>query len=472
MAVVSLAFCVAALAVSAQVVLPPVFADGMVLQQNSRAAIWGKATPNAAVTISTSWDNKTLTAKTGKDSLWRVNVATPAASFNPYKIVIASNGKSVELKDVLIGEVWLCGGQSNMEMGMNGFRGQPVQNSLQDIASSRNDNLRIYSVKRNGSVNRVFDSPGAWVKASPNTTGAVSATGYYFGRMLQQALDVPVGLLVCCYGGSQIETWIPEEVLSVEFPNKVIPKTNEQIVKPTSAPTALYDGMMYSIEGYGIKGAIWYQGEANRRNYAEYPKLFEIMHKEWEKRWGIGEFPIYLVQIAPFDYAPRGEVSNLGFIREAQASIPKTQKNTGVVILLDVGEQNIIHPAKKREVGERLAFQAMNKSYGVKNLVADSPEYKSVKFNGDKAVITLDKAPNGLSTKGDLTGFELAGEDRVFHPAVAKITGHNSIEVQSNVVPKPVAVRYCFKSFVVGSLFGGNGLPVSSFRSDDWNDIL
>lgn len=472
MTLVSLVLCVTTFAVSAQVTLPPVFADGMVLQQKSKAALWGKATPNAQISVKSSWNDKTTTTKAGKDSLWRVHIETPAGSFKPYNITITTAGKSVELKDVLIGEVWLCGGQSNMEMPVNGFRNQPNFNSQADVANSTNDFLRIYSVKRNSTVRRVFDATGEWVKASPNTTGAVSATGYYFGRMLQKALDIPVGLLVCCYGGTQIENWIPEEALSVDFPSKVIPKTDKEIKSTSNAPTVLYNSMMYSIEGYDIKGAIWYQGESNRKNFAEYAKLFEVMHKAWEKRWGIGEFPIYLAQIAPFDYAPRGEVSNLAFMREAQASIPKTQKNTGIAILLDLGEQNIIHPARKQQVGERLAFQALNKSYGFTKLHCDSPEMKNVKFDADKATVTFDKVPMGLYAKGELSGFELAGEDRVFHPATAKVENFSTVSVVSGAVPKPVAVRYCFKSFVDGSLYGGNNLPASSFRSDDWNDVL
>lgn len=452
---------------SAQLQLPSVITDYMVLQQQSNVAIWGKAVPNKEVVVKTGWDNQTYRAKATSDSLWQVKVTTPVASFNEYTLSINSDKVVREIKGILIGEVWLCSGQSNMDMKMRGYISQPVTNSTQDIALSSNNYLRCYTVDKVSSVKVKDNTKGSWLIASPNTTADFTATGYYFGRFLQQALNVPVGLLSCSWGGSSIEAWMSADAFG-KFSSYELPASEADNTVKNKTPTVLFNGMLKSILGYGMRGAIWYQGETNRLDYKNYPALFESMHADWISQWGVGTFPIYFCQIAPYQY---GQGSNSAFMREAQLQIARNQPNTGMAVLSDAGEATCIHPANKQVAGERLAYIALGKTYGFDKFPCQSPELQAIRATVGKIIVRFDKAPDGISTFGnELTGFEIAGDDRKFYPAKAKIV-QKTVELTAVEVPQPVAVRYGFKDFFKGSLYGVNGLPVSSFRSDDWDDI-
>ena len=447
-----------------------IFTDHMVLQQQSNVAVWGWAKASTTIKITTSWDKKTYTASADAKGKFKIKVTTPKAG-GPFEISF-NDGELLVLKDILIGEVWFCGGQSNMEMPMKGFKSQPIIGSNETILKSKNSNIRLYTVPRSSITTKQENSkPSDWKLAAPETVANFSATAYYFGALLHEMLNVPIGLINDSYGGSSIEAWMSPEDLKA-FPEVKIPKETDTIKEVSRTPTTLYNGMLYPVIGYGIRGAIWYQGESNYERPAQYLELFPQMVASWRKAWDNGEFPFYYAQIAPFNYAafhekPKIEY-NSAYIRDAQRKSLAKIPNSGMAVLMDVGEFQNIHPAHKKQGGERLAYLALAQTYGIKGFGFASPNYESITIDKDKAVIKFQNVANGLTSFGkDLNLFEIAGEDQKFYPAKAIITG-SSVTVTAQEVKNPVAVRYAFKDFVVGDLFGNDGLPVSSFRTDNW----
>lgn len=458
--------------VHAEVKLAHIFSDNMVLQQQSKVSVWGWAKAKSIVKITPSWDGKVYAVQAGQDGKWRTSIATPKAGKTAYQLTF-SDGKPVTLKNVLIGEVWLCSGQSNMEMPMKGFKGNPVLNSNMEILKSKNPMLRLITVKRNGQLEPTDDITGSWEEASPETVKEFSATGYYFGKLLNESLDVPVGLILSSWGGSTIEAWMSKEMLK-DFPDTKLPQKGDSIKLPNRTPLMLFNGMLNPIIGYGIKGCIWYQGESNYEFPDQYPALFKKMVSSWRQLWNEGDFPFYYCQIAPYNYAsisPKekwGGKYNSAYLREAQYKSQKLIPNAGMVSLMDIGEEFCIHPMHKNVPGERLALMALGKTYGLTGFAYESPTFKEMTVENGKATITFENAPLWLTSFGkELKTFEIAGDDKVFHPAKAVIN-RAKVEVSSPDVPKPVAVRYGFQDFVVGDLFGTEGLPVSSFRTDNW----
>jgi sialate O-acetylesterase len=445
-----------------------IFSDHMVLQQQSNVAIWGWAKPSSTVKITTSWNKKLYTASADVTGKFKIKVSTPKAG-GPFEISL-NDGELLVLKDILIGEVWICGGQSNMEMPMKGFKNQPILGSNESLLKSKNTNLRIYTVHRSSITTRQENSkPSDWKLAGPETVSNFSATAYYFGSLLSEMLDVPIGLINDSYGGSTIEAWMSSDDLKA-FPEVKIPLPTDTIKEASRTPTTLYNGMLHPVIGYGIRGAIWYQGESNVDRPDRYEDLFPAMVANWRKVWGMGEFPFYYAQIAPNKYKPivNNPKSNSAFLRDAQRKSLSKIPNSGMAVLMDIGDANTIHPANKKDVGLRLAYHALAQTYGIKGFGFASPDYQSITIDKDKAVINFKNVPNGLTSFGkDLTLFEIAGDDKKFYPATAKITG-SSVTVTSADVKAPVAVRYAFKDFLIGDLFGNDGLPVSSFRTDNW----
>ncbi|MBS7564917.1 sialate O-acetylesterase [Mucilaginibacter sp. Bleaf8] len=469
---IMLTLCNFSVNVSAQVKLASIFTDDMVLQQQSQVPVWGWDAAGKSINVRTSWNNKQYKTKADASGRWKVKVATPTAG-GPYMLTI-DDGKTIKLNNVMIGEVWLCTGQSNMEMPMKGFKGQPIAGSTEAILHSQNNNIRIYTVPRSSKTEQQDNSkPSVWHVASPEYVSNFSATGYYFGRQLNQVLNVPVGLINVSYGGSTIEAWMDPDVLKA-FPEIKIPAKTDSIKVVNRTPTTLYNGMLNPVIGYGIKGCIWYQGESNYDRPDQYEKLFPAMVNRWRELWGEGEFPFYYAQIAPYDYAQlppyrSGGKYNSAYIREAQRKSLNVIPNSGMAVLMDIGEQATIHPSHKEAGGTRLALLALGKTYGIKGGFGfASPQYESITINGNIAVIKFQNAPNGLTTFGkELNNFEIAGKDQVFHQAKAVISG-SSVSVSASDVKEPVAVRYAFRDFIVGELFGTDGLPVSSFRTDSW----
>ena len=446
----------------AEIKLPAIFGDNMVLQQQTNAALWGVAAPNKTVKITTSWNKKSYSAKADTEGKWKVKVQTPSAG-GPFSITL-SDEKSLTLNNVLIGEVWVCSGQSNMQMTMSGYRNQPVLGANEAIATSKNENIRLFTVERNKSLETLDDFKGSWLECEPGSVVDFSAAAYFFGKMVQQALGVPVGLICSSWGGTRIEPWISESGIKnfnwVKMPDKKMTGDFNQ-----QTPTVLYNAMISPMVGYAIKGALWYQGESNRNEPAEYEKLLPGLSENWINEWGIGDFPLYYVQIAPYNYGANG--LNSAFIREAMLKVSKNP-NLGMACLMDAGEETCIHPANKKAAGERLAYLALTKTYGQKGIEFSGPVLKEMKIEGSIVKLTFEHAKNGLTTFGkDLKNFKVAGENKNFVPAQAFIT-NQGISVYAPNVEKPVAVRYAFDDFVIGELFNTEGLPASSFRTDDW----
>lgn len=457
----------------ADIKLPAFFADNMVLQQKANANLWGWASPKKQVSVKTGWNGKTYTTTADAAGKWKMAVETPSAG-GPYDIVI-SDGKALTLKNILIGEVWVCSGQSNMEMPMKGFKMQPVEGANMAAAYSKNPNIRLFTVARNSQTTPQDTVKGKWQEACAESVREFSATAYYFGRMLNEVLDVPVGLIVAAWGGSACEAWMNPEWIKDEWMKNYkypIPAKDGKIPSENRTATVLYNGMLHPLIGYTMKGVIWYQGEDNYDRSSTYADQLSTMVKGWRSEWGQGEFPFYYCQIAPYDYSllfKKGEeVINSAYLREQQAKAEFMIPNCGMAVLMDAGLESCIHPRQKSVAGERLCLQALCKTYGVKGLVCDPPIYKSMEVKNDTVIITFDRNKMWPAGKGvfESKNFKVAGEDRVFYPAKAWIV-QKHVYVKSEKVSHPVAVRYAFENWADGDLFGEE-IPVSSFRSDDW----
>lgn len=455
---------------AAQVKLPYFFSDNMVLQQQSNAAIWGWAKAGSTITVTTSWNKKKYNTQTGSDGKWKLKVITPAAG-GPYEITV-SDGNPVVLKNILIGEVWLCSGQSNMEMPMKGFRDQPVTGSNDAVFSSANPNIRLYTVPR--SVQRTpqdTSKNSPWRPAEPEAVANFSATAYLFGKILYQQLQVPIGLVNISYGGSPVEAFMDAQTLNA-FPEIKIPAKTDTVKLNNKVATVLYNGMLRPFLGYTIKGCIWYQGESNNDRPQQYETLFPAFVKQVRAQSEQGDFPFYYCQIAPYNYYNYAAVNavnnNSAYLRDAQRKALAKIPNSGMAVLMDIGEEFNIHPMDKATGSKRLAYMALAKTYGKKGFAAESPAYETVSFANGIATIKFSNAPNGLTAFGKpLLQFEIAGANKIFRPAKALVTG-GTVVVSAPDVPNPVAVRYAFKDFAAGDLFSTEGFPVSSFRSDDW----
>jgi len=450
--------------------LPAIFTDNLVLQQQTKVAIWGWSDPGKKITVIPSWDKNKYTSVTDTSGKWKLKISTPVAG-GPYEIII-SDGKSKKINNVLIGEVWLCSGQSNMEFPMKGFLGQPVIGSNEAILKSKNSNIRFISIPRASSTEPLKDFEDNWKEAEPKTVSEFSATAYYFGRLLNELLDVPIGLIDVSYGGSCIQAWMSKET-SPPFEDKNIPTKGDSIKVKNRTPTVLFNGMLSPVIGYGINGCIWYQGETNYKEPEKYPEMLKTMVEEWRSLWGVGKFSFYYAQIAPFSYKQfKPEVYiekyNSAYLREAQLKAMDLIPNCGMAVLMDVGEKDCIHPANKKVAGERLAFWALAKTYGIEGFGYESPTYKAIEIKDSVIIVSFNNVPNGLTSFGkELESFEIAGEDKIFYPAKT-VLRRKSVVVSCSKVKEPKAVRYAFKDFIVGDLFSTEGLPVSSFRTDDW----
>ena len=453
--------------IKAKVTLPKIFSDGMVMQRETNANLWGEAKASSNVKITTSWDNKSYVVRSDSNGKWKTSVKTPKAG-GPFSITF-SDGEKLTIKNILIGEVWICSGQSNMEMPMKGYKNQPVDNAVEDILHSKDSNLRLFTVKRNSKFKPVDDVTGNWNEANPASVRNFSATAYYFGRELRRSLDVPVGLIVAAWGGSACEAWMTADWLKA-FPDAKIPASEEDIKSKNRTPTVLYNGMLHPLIGFSMRGVIWYQGEDNVTRYSTYADMLTTMIGGWRSVWKQGDFPFYFCQIAPYDYKLINYTVNSAFLREQQSKAELMNQNCGMAVLMDVGMDFGIHPRKKYQAGMRLALLALDKTYGVEGLTSESAYYDKMEIKGDTAVISFKRADMWIygakGYKSDL--FEIAGEDRIFHPAKAWIE-RSKVYVKCDSVKTPVAVRYAFKDWADGDLFC-DGLPISSFRTDNWDE--
>lgn len=447
----------------AKVRLPSIFSSNMVLQQNQQVAIWGWASPAEEVKVTGSWNNKTVEVKASSGAKWRTLLQTPTAG-GPFTVTIEGQN-TIVLDNVLIGEVWVCSGQSNMESSAT--HGYSFDNAKEEIANSNYPTIRLFHVEKATSDTKQEDLSGTWALCSPETMKSFSGTAYFFGRELQSKLDVPIGLIHSSWGGTAAEVWTDEAVIDADQELKEhatqLAVTDWWPMKPGSA----FNAMIAPLIPYGIAGSIWYQGESNTVAPLNYRRLFPAMIKDWRDKWGY-EFPFYYVQIAPFKYN-QPQIGVL--LREAQLK-SMAVPNTGMVVISDIGNIDNIHPTNKQDVGYRLAQWALAKTYGKSAISYSGPVFKEMKKEGRKIKLFFDYAEKGLVAKdGDLTHFEIAGADHLFVPAKAKITGH-TIEVSSKKVKAPVAVRFAWSNIAEPNLFNTEGLPASAFRTDDWEVVI
>ena len=478
MKTVSSFLAVAALAVAfqanAEVKMPAFFSDNMLMQRETNANMWGTADPSSKVTVAPSWTKEVYKTQADRTGQWSIALPTPGAG-GPYTITV-SDGKPVTLQNVMLGDLWLCSGQSNMEMTMKGFKNQPVTGGNMDATRSKNPDIRLFTVKRNSSTVALDSVTGKWSEAAPKSVRDFSATAYYFGKLLNETLDVPIGLIVAAWGGSACEAWMSDDMLKA-FPEAFaqIPKPGEKIPSKNRTPSVLYKGMLNPLIGLAIKGVIWYQGEDNANRAETYADMLTTMVKGWRDNWGRGEWPFYYCQIAPYDYHrlyKKGDkLYNSAYLREQQLKAEDMIPNSGMAVLMDAGWEMGIHPKNKKVAGERLGLLALANTYGIEGVGAQSPRYSGMEVKGDTVLVSFDRCKEWIvgNEVFQSDAFELAGEDGVFYPAKAYVQQKNMV-VKSDKVPHPVHVRYAFKNYVKGDLFSTDGLPVSSFRSDDFPD--
>jgi sialate O-acetylesterase len=460
----------------AKVKLPAILGDNMVLQQKTAVKIWGWATENAKIKVTTSWDKKSLSTTSDSKGNWLLKVNTPDAG-GPFEISI-SDGEAVILKNILIGEVWFCSGQSNMEMPIRGFDRQPLKGANTVIAKAKPTvPIRMFTTdSKDGNWVRQFnkkpqvDCQGQWLGNTSENVANISAAAYYFARYMQDVLDIPVGIIVSSWGGSVVEAWMSREAIEpFKEVNLSILEDTTKIKNASSTPCVLYNAKIAPLTNFTIKGLLWYQGESNRKNADLYARLMPAFVHDLRAKWDVGEFPFYFVQIAPFNYEG-ADGTSAARLREVQLQNMNDIPNSGMVTTMDIGHPVFIHPTDKETVGERLALWALGATYGRKGFVYAAPLYQSMEKNGQKIYINFKNAERGISPMWtDLKGFEIAGADKVFYAAKAEIeTSTTRLAVSSDKVPDPVAVRYAYKNYVEPSIFGLSGIPVAPFRTDNW----
>lgn len=498
-------------ALRAELKLPAIIGDHMVLQREQADPIWGWDTPGTRITV--TFAGQTHAAIAGADGRWTVKLAPMPANATPQTLTITGT-TTRQIQDVLIGEVWLCSGQSNMQFPLwnSGNRHGDYHGDL-EAAASRLPNLRLISVPSVGTQERQDTFKGEWQASTPETAGKFSAVGFLFGRYLHQILGVPVGLIGNAWGGSAAEAWIRRSALEQDsrFARLMADavkqeahcqsakakedyeaalakwkiadeKARAQFIQPPYKPQSpdawlagnkrpgnIFNGVLHPTVGYGIKGVIWYQGESNVSQAHEYGSLFPLLIKQWRKEWGQGDFPFYWVQLANFkDIQPQPKESAWAELREAQTRTMQLT-NTGQAVILDLGEGNDIHPKNKHDVAARLVRWALARDYGME-LAFRSPEFKKFTVSTNKLTIEFDCFGSRLRPFGtyDVKGFAVCGEDKVWQWATGKIVGENKVEVASDKVSAPVAVRYAWADNPVCNLFSNEGLPVTPFRTDDF----
>jgi sialate O-acetylesterase len=439
--------------------LPDIFSDNMVLQQQTKISFTGFAEPGQKIKVVASWNGDTLKTTTLSNAKWTIELQTPKAS-GPYEVTIIGD-TTITIHNVLIGEIWLCSGQSNMEFSADWH----VNNYQEEIKNAHHPEIRFFHVQKITAPYPQQEVHGKWEVCTPETMHSFSATGYFFGRTLNDQLHQPIGLIEACWSGSPVETWIPDEIFK-QHESLALSATK---LKPSGGwpvrPAIAYNAMIAPLTNFVIAGTIWYQGETNTANPSTYEEAFSNMIGSWRNHWQ-KDFPFYFVQIAPFTY---GNNEDGALVREAQLKTFRHVRNTGMVVVSDItGDTTDIHTKNNQDVGKRLADWALANTYGKTNIPFSGPIYQSIEIKGSKAVIHFDFAKDGVIKKGDqLTGFLIAGEDKQFFPAIAQIQD-STVIVYSPQVAHPASVRMGFTNAGIPNLFNKAGLPASPFRTDDW----
>lgn len=475
----------------AAVSLPNVFSDHMVLQRDQPNRVWGKASPGEAVTVEIAGQSHRATAD--EQGNWQVTL-DPLQVGEPRELVVRGENE-LRLRDVLVGEVWVCSGQSNMQWNI-----AQSENAALVTVAANTPQIRMINFPQVGSQEPIWTHDRKWMVCSPETVGGFSAVGYFFARQLHQTLGVPVGMVNNAWGGSAAEAWVDRDLLAAtesmapllqrwtamearhaELTAKT-DRTDAETQELTNLghqmsgnhrPGNIYNGVLKSHLGYGIRGAIWYQGESNASRAYQYRELFPLMIQNWRDQWQQGDFPFYWVQLADFmAESPEPGESAWAELREAQTMTMQRLPHTGQAVIIDIGEGRDIHPRNKVDVGLRLARWALANEYGLP-IAHRSPEFRSLEVQGNKAVLTFDHAQSGWRPFDvpEPIGFTIAGEDRKFVRATAKILPDGRIEVSSDAVPAPVAVRYAWADNPVCNLYSNDDLPLTPFRSDQWPGV-
>jgi sialate O-acetylesterase len=453
--------------VFAELKLPAMFTDGAVLQQGMPVPVWGWADPDAEVKVSFAGQAKAATADA--NGKWSVKLDTLKANKTGAELNVSAGGESVSVKDVLVGEVWFCSGQSNMEM--------VVANSVQpgEVKPDKLPMIRHIKVPHVRAAEPAADFQGEWKVCNKQNVGAFTAVGFFFANQIQMKLDVPVGLIGCNWGGTRIEPWTPPAGFA---------KVEELDVKTLKDTSTMYNGMVAAVKPFAIRGALWYQGESNGSEGESYYHKMRALVAGWRATWNQGDFPFYFVQLANFQKPNPNPAGGDGYakVRDAQLKAMQDIPNTGMACIIDIGEAGDIHPKNKFDVGNRLALWALAKDYGVKDLVYSGPIYKSMKVEGHQIQLSFDHVGGGLMAAKKtearaidapkpvetLEGFAIAGEDKQWVWATAKIEG-DKLVVSSPDVKQPVAVRYAFSMNPdKANLYNKEGLPASPFRTDGW----
>lgn len=454
--------------------LPEQLGDHAVLQQQSNAKLWGWAAPGATVTATPSWNNHKVTATADSQGRWSMRVATPEASYTPYSITFAEGKESKTISDVLIGEVWFAAGQSNMEMPMRGFNCQPVEGAGPDIARSGllRDKVRMAYFVRDDNFEPQERVKGKWKVASPENTAEFSAQGFYFARELNKLLDVPIGILCATYGGTQVEGWVAKDILDrLGYDYEAMRAEKDR--QPAFWYSTKYNSLVHPVIGYTIKGFLWNQGESNIFSPEHYAELLAEMVARWRSDWGDNNnsLPFYQTENPAFGWA-QPTAAFAAIVREQQHKAVGLIPNSGITCTADLvypHEVDVIHGSRKREIGERMAWQVAERQYGVNGMPWRCPQFTSMTpgENGTMKV-KFTNVPFGLTPNvGNVKGFEVAGEDNVFHEAKGKVDW-NTFEVvlSCEKVLEIKNVRYCFKNFAIGNLKNSFGMPVVPFRTD------
>lgn len=473
----------------ADVTLPNIFSNSMVLQRDQPNPVWGQADPGEVVTVGIGSQKHAVTA--GDDGAWRVTLE-PMAIGEPLEMVISGKNE-IRLIDVLVGEVWICSGQSNMQWSVNGST-----NFALESASANYPQIRMINFPQVGAQEPIWTHKGrSWMVCNPQSVGGFSAVGYFFARQLHQTLGVPVGMINNAWGGSACEAWVNRETLAAderfaplmerwiasekrfeelsgktdrnEEENKQLGGLGNQM-RGNSRPANIYNGVLKSHMGYGIRGAIWYQGESNAGRAYQYRELFPLMISSWRKEWGQGDFPFYWVQLADFMGENSEPIDSAwAELREAQTMTMSKLPNTGQAVIIDIGEGKDIHPRNKVDVGLRLARWALANEYNLP-IPFRSPQFRSMEVIGRKAVLTFDFVDGGWRPfdVNELRGFTIAGEDKKFVNAKATLLNDGRIEVSAETVEKPASVRYGWANNPIVNLYDRSDLPLTPFRTDDW----
>jgi sialate O-acetylesterase len=445
------------LPVSGKIILPSVFSDNMVLQQNAKVAIWGWGMPGQTVKIAAGWNTSdTISVKVNNPAKWETTIQTDKAG-GPYSIQLMGTS-NITLNNVMLGEVWLCSGQSNMEMTFE----WGIKNGEQELKNADYPNIRVFNVDKIAADYPQLDCKGTWTTATPETIRKTSALAYFFGRELQQKLDVPVGIIVSAWGGTPAEVWIEKSrIENNPLLNKN--KYDERYDWWPDAPGALYNSMIAPLVPFAVAGTIWYQGEANRNNYPIYSMLMKTLIENWRTNFN-RDLPFYFVQIAPFNYT---DSKNSHFLREQQEIVIQTVPKTGMVVVSDlVDDINDIHPKDKLSVGKRLAAYALAEVYHQKTGEYKSPVFRAMRTEKNKLILTFNHATELKYTGTKPAHFLISGDNKNFVNADAEVKG-NTVVLSSEQIKIPVAASYCFDDTTRADVFNEAGLPLAPFRTNN-----